>query len=72
MEGNVISIYNTAATSISLLEMVTCSRYDQEIHTFFTGSGVQSWLALSTSEPYCQTKHIGKTVVLEDLYFRSS
>jgi len=72
MDGNFISIYNTATTSISLLAMVTCSSYDQVIHTFFTGTIVQSWLVLSTAEPYCQTKDTGKTVMLEDLYFRGA
>jgi hypothetical protein len=66
MDSNFISIYNTATTSISLLAMVTCSGYDQVILTFFTGTVVQSWLVLLTSEPYCQTKHTGKTVMLED------
>jgi hypothetical protein len=72
MGGNFISIYYTATTSISLLAMVTCASYDQLIHTFFTGTVVQNWLVLSTSEPYCQTKHTGKTVMLEDLYFRGA
>jgi len=72
MDSNFISIYNTATTSISLFAMVTCSSYDQVILTFFTGTVVQTWLVLLTSEPYCQTKHIGKTVMLEDLYFRGT
>jgi hypothetical protein len=72
MEGNFISVYNIATTTISLLAMVTCSSYDQIIHTFFTGTVMHRWLALSTSEPYCQTMHVGKTMMLEDLYFRGA
>ena len=72
MDGNFISTYNTAPTPISLLAMVTCASYDQVIYTFFTGTVVQSWLVLSISEPYCQTKHTSKTVMLEDLYFRGA
>jgi hypothetical protein len=72
MDGNFISIYNTATTPINLLAMVTYSSYDQVIHTFFTGTIAQSWLVLLTSEPYCQTKDTGKTVILEGLYFRGT